>query len=229
MSMSKIASNILCLVKDLQVKRGKQLILKSINLELTRGEPFAIMGESGSGKTTLLGAMAGLFPVQKGSILYQGAEVQSLSFSDRASLFGFVFQDYQLFPHLSVLDNLLIAPRVRQLPINKEEALELLDGLSILSLAARYPHEISGGQKQRVAIARSLILKPQILFLDEPSAALDEKTTQQLAELLSILNKKIQIVAVTHDQAFLLMCCPRGLAMRSGVVAAIGPLATLVK
>jgi len=222
-------NNTLCLVQNLKVIRKGRIILDSISLELTRGEPFAIVGESGSGKTTLLSAMAGLFSVDEGTVFYQGKEVQSLTFSERASFFGLVFQDYQLFPHLSVLENLLIAPRVRMLSITRDNALELLESLGILDLADRYPKEISGGQKQRVAIARSLILKPQILFLDEPSAALDEKTTKQLASLLLSLNKKIQIIAISHDLNFLRSCCSRGILLHEGKVKASGSLDSVLQ
>jgi ABC-type sulfate/molybdate transport systems ATPase subunit len=218
----------LCSVKNLEIWRGTNKVIDSIDLQIVRGEPFAIVGESGSGKTTLLNAMTGLLPHYQGTVFYQQHEVSSLSFSDRASYFGLVFQDYQLFPHLSVLDNIMLAPQVRDLPITKESALDLLDNLGIKDLQSRYPHQISGGQKQRVAIARSLILSPQILFLDEPSAALDEKTTEQLAKLLLKLNEKIQIVIVSHDQLFLRLCCSEGMHMHSGKITATGPLKNIL-
>lgn len=214
----------LCTVKNLEIWKAHNKVIDSIDLQIVRGDPFAIVGESGSGKTTLLTAMTGLLPNYQGTVFYQQTEVRSLSFSERASLFGLVFQDYQLFPHLSVLDNIMLAPKVRNLPITKESAIDLLDNLGIKDLQSRFPHQISGGQKQRVAIARSLILAPQILFLDEPSAALDEKTTEQLARLLVKLNERIQIVIVSHDQLFLRSCCSEGIHMQAGKITATGPL-----
>lgn len=214
----------LCSVKNLEIWRGHNKIIDSIDLEFSRGEPFAIVGESGSGKTTLLSAMTGLLQNYKGTIFYQQHEVRSMSFSERASRYGLVFQDYQLFPHLSILENILLAPQVRGLPINRENAIKLLVDLGIEDLQLRFPHQISGGQKQRVAIARSLILSPQILFLDEPSAALDEKTTIKLANLLTKLNEKIQIVIVSHDKLFLRSCCDKGIQLKAGKIAATGPL-----
>lgn len=218
----------LCSVKNLEIWRGHNKVINSIDLQIVRGDPFAIVGESGSGKTTLLNAMTGLLPNFQGTVFYHEHEVRSLSFSERASLFGLVFQDYQLFPHLSVLDNIMLAPNVRDLPITRESAIDLLDNLGIKDLHMRFPHQISGGQKQRVAIARSLILSPQILFLDEPSAALDEKTTEQLAKLLLKLNEKIQIVIVSHDQLFLRLCCSEGIQMQSGKITATGPLKNIL-
>lgn len=218
----------LCSVKNLEIWRGHNKVIDSIDLQIVRGAPLAIVGESGSGKTTLLNAMTGLLPNYQGTVFYQEHEVRSLSFSERASLFGLVFQDYQLFPHLSVLDNIMLAPHVRDLPITKESAIDLLDNLGIKDLKSRLPHQISGGQKQRVAIARSLILSPQILFLDEPSAALDEKTTEQLAQLLLKLNEKIQIVIVSHDQLFLRSCCSEGMHMQAGKITSTGPLTNIL-
>jgi ABC-type sulfate/molybdate transport systems ATPase subunit len=217
----------ICSVRNLQVVRSGRLVLDNLSLELTRGEPFAIVGRSGSGKTTLLAAMTGLLKPDSGSVLFGSREVGELSFAERASRFGLVFQDYQLFPHLSVIENLLLAPRVRGLPHGREKALALLEDLGVASLAERIPGQMSGGQKQRVAIARSLLLEPQVLFLDEPSAALDEKTTFELADLLSSLNHKSQIVAVSHDRPFLSRFVKRGIRLEGGGIAASGALTDL--
>lgn len=103
----------------------------------------------------------------------------------------------------------------------------LLDALGIAGLAERMPHELSGGQKQRVAIARSLILEPGILFLDEPSAALDEKTSLDLAELLKELNHRVQIIVVSHDRLFVEACCDRGIRMQNGRISPVLPIAQL--
>jgi len=216
-----------CLVRGLKVSRARQTILHSLDLDIARGPPFAIVGESGSGKTTLLSALTGLLSYDSGSIYYGPAELASLNVRDRSLTFGLVFQDYQLFPHLTCLDNLLLAPRLRKLPIDEGKAKSLLEDLGVGSLALRFPQQLSGGQKQRVAIARSLLLEPAILFLDEPSAALDEKTTLELAELLSTLNKISQIVVVSHDRPFLSHFTSRGIRLENGKVAAEGSLGVL--
>lgn len=218
----------LCQVKNLEVKRKNNKVIDSLSFDLFRGSPFAVVGESGSGKTTLLAAMTGLISNVKGSILYNQIEVQAMNVTDKAACFGLVFQDYQLFPHLSVIDNILIAPRARNIAINISDAIELLSSLGIEDLKNRFPHELSGGQKQRVAIARSIILKPKILFLDEPSAALDEKTSLSLAKLLITLNEKIQVVMVSHDLKFLRTCCDRGLSLDKGKLKAMGDLNSIL-
>ena len=206
----------LCSTHGLQVKRGGREVLRKVDFKLERNGPYAIVGTSGSGKTTLLYALTGLLNPSSGKIRYGDQELADLSRPERASRYGLVFQDYQLFPHLTVIENLLLAPHLRKLPVFKEQACDLLGRLGVSSLAERYPSDLSGGQKQRVAIARSLLLEPQILFLDEPSAALDEKTSLELAELLAGLNEKSQIVAVSHDRPFLAAFCTGGIRMNQG-------------
>lgn len=206
----------LCSTHALQVKRGGRTVLRDVNFKLQRNGPYAIVGTSGSGKTTLLYALTGLLKPSSGKIRYGERELTDLSGPERASRYGLVFQDYQLFPHLTAIDNLLLAPRLRKLPVDRDQACQLLGRLGVQDLADRYPADLSGGQKQRVAIARSLLLEPKILFLDEPSAALDEKTSLELAELLAGLNEKSQIVAVSHDRPFLAAFCTRGIRMNHG-------------
>ncbi|MGE4232661.1 MAG: ABC transporter ATP-binding protein [Bacteriovoracia bacterium] len=221
-------TKLLCHIKDLRVDRGNREVLNSVNLTIERGSPYAIVGESGSGKTTLLLTMTGLIRPTGGAVLYHSKELHSIAVPKRASLFGLVFQDYQLFPHLTALENLMLAPRLRKLAINETQARNLLESLGVGSLADRLPANMSGGQKQRIAIARSLLLKPEVLYLDEPSAALDEKTTLQLADLLTELNKSIQIVAVSHDRPFLSRFAKRGIRMQSGKVVADGLLSEIL-
>lgn len=213
--------------KNLVVRLGDRLVLDSVNLEIERGAPFAIVGESGSGKTTLLSSLCGLRLPDQGSITYGLRPLNEMPSAERASHFGLVFQDYQLFPHLTALDNLLLAPRLRRMPITESTATQLLEELGVGSLHNRFPHQLSGGQKQRIAIARSLILAPSILFLDEPSAALDEKTTHELAALLARLNEKSQIVAVSHDRSFLDHVAGRGIRLEQGKIVAAGSLKVL--
>ena len=206
----------LCSTEALQVKRGGREVLSKVNFSLERGGPFAIVGTSGSGKTTLLYSLTGLLKPSAGKIWYGDQELANLTRPERASRFGLVFQDYQLFSHLTAIENLMLAPRLRKLPVTLDRASELLARLGVNDLAHRYPADLSGGQKQRVAIARSLLLEPEVLFLDEPSAALDEKTSLELADLLAGLNEKSQIVAVSHDRPFLAAFCTRGVRMDCG-------------
>lgn len=213
-------------VEGLTVHRGDARILHEVDLHIAAGPPFAIVGESGSGKTTLLLAMVGLLPKTGGTISLAGRTLEDLSPRARAGVAGMVFQDYQLFPHLTVQQNLTLAPGLHakgQTPAATiaQRASTLLTQLNIDDLASRFPHELSGGQKQRVAIARSLMLDPQILFFDEPSAALDSRTTDELATLLRGINPTTQIVIVSHDWAFIRRCCERGAVMASGAITQV--------
>lgn len=218
------AENLLLRIQNLSVRRGGQRIIADLSLALDRGEPFAILGESGSGKTTLLFAATGLIPVEGGVVEVLGHRVDALEPRERSRLFGLVFQDYQLFPHLTAWENVMLAPRLQKREGAEGLAEDLLRDLRIGELADRRPHELSGGQKQRVAIARSLVLEPSILFFDEPSAALDAKTSEELADLLLQINHRTQVVVVSHDMAFVERCAPRGIRMEKGRIVADGGL-----
>jgi ABC-type sulfate/molybdate transport systems ATPase subunit len=215
-------------VEALSVERGGLPVLRDLRLEIKGGSgPFAIIGESGSGKTTLLYCATGLMEDYHGEISVFGKRVSELRPMERAASVGLVFQDYQLFPHLSVRENIELAPRLSKNSKGRPSAGSLLEALRIGDLADRMPHELSGGQKQRVAIARSMILEPNILFLDEPSAALDERTTLDLAELLKELNHRVQIVVVSHDRLFVEACCDRGIRLNRGVAGPTTPVKNL--
>lgn len=211
-------------ISGLSVDRGGASVLHRLDLEITAGAPFAIVGPSGSGKTTLLFAVAGLFAKSAGHIRIAGSDPTRLTPRERAQLVGIVFQDYQLFPHLSVLENVCLAPRLSAMPGFHDRALLLLQALGIANLASRAPHEISGGQKQRVAIARALALGPRVVLFDEPSAALDPQTTVDLARLLVELSSKTQVIVVSHDVAFIQQCCCRGVRLEAGQLVAQGDL-----
>lgn len=203
-------------IDKVTLHRGGAQVVTGLDFRIPKGKPFAIVGESGSGKTTLLLAIAGLLPVSSGRVLLNGLDLKNLDHQARARKIGLVFQDYQLFPHLNVQENLELAPRLS----DDVEALaripDLLRDLKIETLAQRHPHELSGGQKQRVAITRSLALQPDVLLLDEPSAALDGKTTENLADLILELQERIQVVVVSHDQPFVEKCCRFGVSLSGG-------------
>lgn len=205
-------------VTNLSFFRDQQPILKELNFSLTHGSPFALVGESGSGKTTFLFILASLLHAHAGTVEVNGKILQEMSPRVRAQNLGIVFQDYQLFPHLSVLENLSVAPRLHHFPQIHDQAMGLLDDLGIAELAARFPFELSGGQKQRVAIARSLMLSPKLLLLDEPSSALDMQRSQELAALLLKLSGRTQIFVVSHDLAFIDCFCTRVAKMNDGKI-----------
>lgn len=211
-------------IRDLWVRRGGRRIIEGLSLEIRRGSPFAILGASGSGKTTLLFAAAGLLPIERGSVRVMGEDVGELHPRRRSRLLGIVFQDYQLFSHLTAWENVMLAPSLQRREGAESLARDLMKELRIDGLAGRRPHELSGGQKQRVAIARSLVLEPRILFFDEPSAALDSRTSEELADLLVRINERTQVVVVSHDMAFVESCAPRGIRMEGGRIRAAGAL-----
>lgn len=215
-------------VEALTVYRGRRKVLDDVSLEIPHGEPYAIVGESGSGKTTLLYAIAGLLPIAAGKVEIRGQRVDRLDARARAKLFGLVFQDYQLFPHLSVWQNVTLAPRLHGKGGAEEIGRRLLEELRIDGLVSRYAHELSGGQKQRVAIARSLVLEPSVLFFDEPSAALDAKTSDELALLLREISRRTQVIVVSHDVAFIERGCTRGARVASGRIVRQGALEAIL-
>lgn len=215
-------------VDGLTVYRGRRKILDRVSLEIAHGEPYAIVGESGSGKTTLLYAITGLLPLAEGRVEIRGQRIDRLDARARAKLFGLVFQDYQLFPHLSVWENVILAPKLHGKEGAEAIGHRLLEELRIDNLKARYPHELSGGQRQRVAIARSLVLEPSVLFFDEPSAALDAKTSDELALLLREISLRTQVIVVSHDVAFIERGCARGAKMAAGKIVRRGPLETIL-
>ncbi len=204
-------------------------MLDRLDVDIEKGSPFAIVGRSGSGKTTLLMALAGLWPIDAGSVKVDSTVLSDLSPRDRARQIGIVFQDHQLFPHLTALENVALAPRLAGRAGSDEAARKLLGDLGLDGLAARRPHELSGGQKQRVAIARTLVLEPRVVLFDEPSAALDPKTSRDLAALLVALGDRTQVIVVSHDIAFVGECCDRGIRLEGGTITARGPLSEIVQ
>lgn len=191
-------------IENLAKSFGPRQILKDVNLELDDGQILTIVGPSGAGKTTLLRIIAGLETADQGQMQLD-SERYDLSGEERGAI-GVVFQDYKLFPNMSVLDNITLAP---QLALKEDkataeaEARDLLGKLEMADKSQLYPYQLSGGQKQRVAIARALAMKPKILCYDEPTSALDPAMRDQVAELiLGFKETGLTQLIITHDMDF---------------------------
>ena len=184
---------------------GDKKILSNFNVTIREKEILAIVGPSGGGKTTLLRMLAGLETIDSGEIYYNGNLVP-LDELEKRPLLGFVFQDFQLFPHLSVLDNLTLSP-VKMMGMAKDEAEEkarkLLLRLGLAEHADVYPYSLSGGQKQRVALARAMMIDPEIIGYDEPTSALDPALRLEVEKLI-LQNRELGMtqIVVTHDLQF---------------------------
>jgi putative ABC transport system ATP-binding protein len=189
-------------------KRGSEVIraLDGVTLDIGKGEFVAVVGRSGSGKTTMLDLIGLLLRPTSGRLLIDDVDTAKLSDSDRAHMralkVGFVFQEYNLLPGLNVLENVMLPLRyVKNTGGGRAHALELLERVDLTDRVRHRPSELSGGQQQRVAIARSMINRPSLILLDEPTGAVDTETAEQLMALLKRLNKEdeVTIIVVTHD------------------------------
>ena len=182
-------------------------VLKGINLDIERGEFVSIMGASGSGKSTLLNILGILDNYDTGTYHLAGKLIKDLSESQAAEyrnrMIGFIFQSFNLIGFKTAVENVELPLFYQGVPRRKrhEMAMEYLEKLGLTQWATHFPNEMSGGQRQRVAIARALITKPEIILADEPTGALDSKTSVEVMELLKKLNKEegITIIVVTHE------------------------------
>jgi putative spermidine/putrescine transport system ATP-binding protein len=199
---------------------GAVRALDDVSLSIAPGEFFALLGPSGSGKTTCLRLIAGFDRPTHGKILLDGEDVTAIPPFDRSV--NTVFQDYALFPHMNVAENVAYGPRVRGVaePERKRLALEVLELVRLAKLADRSPAQLSGGQKQRVALARALINRPKVLLLDEPLGALDLRLREEMQIELKAIQQKVGItfVYVTHDQGEALSMADRVAVFRDGRV-----------
>ncbi len=213
---------------------GDLVVLKDINLKVKKGEVICIIGPSGAGKSTYLRSLNQLEKITSGKIFVRGdlflhrendKTVEKLAKEERQKLLlemGMVFQRFNLFPHLTVLDNIMLAPlQVRQ--ENKEEArktaLELLKMVGLEEKANEYPNKLSGGQQQRVAIARALAMKPEIMLFDEPTSALDPELVGGVLQVMKDLAKQgMTMLVVTHEMGFAKEVADRVIFMADGVI-----------
>ncbi|WP_159722764.1 amino acid ABC transporter ATP-binding protein [Enterococcus sp. CSURQ0835] len=193
-------------LKNVNKSFGTKKVIDNLNLVIPDGEILAIVGPSGGGKTTLLRTLAGLEKADSGEFLLDGQPFDPTSTKEQEQVVGVVFQDFQLFPHLSVRDNITIAPCLvlkesKDVYNQKAERLAKLLGLS--ELLENYPYQLSGGQKQRLAIARAMAMDPKVLAYDEPTSALDPELRQQVEKLILDLKKDgVTQIVVTHDLTF---------------------------
>lgn len=204
---------------------GKNLILKDINFSINQGEVVVIVGSSGCGKSTFLRCLNMLEPIDAGSLYLDGKrmEKQGKQIPLYRQKIGMVFQSYELFPHLSVMDNLLLAPmkvQKRKKEEVREAAEKLLLRVGLLEKKNSYPRQLSGGQKQRVAIVRALLMQPEILLLDEITAALDPDMVREVLQVVMELAKAgMTMVIVTHEMEFAKAAADRVLFMENGQIA----------
>lgn len=232
-------------IKDLYKSFGRTDVLKGVSFSMKEGEVLSILGSSGSGKTTLLRCVNFLERADKGQILLDGellfdaAEEKTAKPKEirkKQLNFGFVFQDFNLFPQYSVIDNVMLAPKLlakdsADFKANKNKIYEeirrnaekILDRVGLSDKLDNYPSELSGGQKQRVSIARALALKPRILFFDEPTSALDPELTGEILKVIrSLASQNITMVIVTHEIDFAYSVSDKILFMADGVVVESG-------
>ena len=203
-------NDIIISAKGVKVNFGDFWALKGIDMEIKRGEIIVILGPSGSGKSTFIRTLNRLQPHSAGEIKVEGMEIsEKTSVGDlkriRADI-GFVFQQFNLFPHLTIMENITLAPmKVNNISKSdaEEKAMELLGRVGIPEQAYKYPSGLSGGQQQRVAIARALAMDPKIMLFDEPTSALDPEMIKEVLEVMKDLARRdITMIVVTHEMGF---------------------------
>ena len=208
---------------------GSNMVLRGVSLDVDPGEVIAIIGKSGSGKSTLLRCINGLETIDEGSIMVAGAQFlpDAIHLRNLRQKVGMIFQSFNLFPHLSVGKNVMLAPRVVK-KVTEEEAGQLarkyLDRVGLLHKFDALPDELSGGQQQRVAIARALAMQPQALLCDEITSALDPELVNEVLAVVGELAKEgMTLLMVTHEMRFAREVCDRVVFMHQGKVHEIGP------
>ena len=225
----KQLDKVVLLAKDVVKNYGELEVLKGINLDIHQGEVVVIIGASGCGKSTFLRCLNGLEDIQAGDIVLDN----EIKFSDTKKnmtkirqKIGMVFQSYELFPHLTILDNILLAPlkvQKRNKTEVKEQALKLLERVNLLDKQNSYPRQLSGGQKQRVAIVRALCMNPEIMLFDEVTAALDPEMVREVLDvMLELAREGMTMVIVTHEMQFARAVADRVIFMDNGNIAEQG-------
>ena len=215
-------------IKNLHKYFGKNEVLKGLDIEIQKGEVVVMIGPSGSGKSTFLRTMNLLEAPTKGEVFFEGINISDKSvdiFKHREKM-GMVFQQFNLFPNMTVLANLVLAP-VKTKRLNKEEAkasaLKMLERVGLSDKADAYPQSLSGGQQQRVAIARALVMTPDVMLFDEPTSALDPEMVGEVLDVIKELAQEgMTMVIVTHEMGFAKEVADRVLFMADGVIVEEG-------
>ena len=211
-------------IRHLRKAYGDHVVLKDFNLQVRKGEVVVIIGPSGCGKSTLLRCVNGLEDIQGGQVLLGGQPVSraAKNIAQMRQRIGMVFQSYELFPHKTVLENILLAPRkvLRRSRAEAEgEALALLERVGLRDRKDDYPRQLSGGQKQRIAIVRALCMHPEILLLDEITAALDPEMVREVLEVvLDLARRGSTMLIVTHEMSFARAIANRILFLEDGAI-----------
>ena len=211
-------------IRNMAKQYGNGDGVANVNLKIYEGEIVTLLGPSGCGKTTILRTIGGFLDVTSGDILIDGQSVVGMPPEKRPT--AMVFQSYNLWPHMTIFENLAFGMELRKIPKAqmKQEIAEMLEMVGMSGCEKKYPGQLSGGQQQRIAIARSLLLKPKLLLLDEPFSALDAKIRQQMREELKKIQHKlgITVVFVTHDQEEAMALSHRIVVMNKGKIEQVG-------
>ena len=211
-------------VKNLKISFGKLHVLKDVSIKINKGEKIVIIGPSGSGKSTFLRCLNRLETPDGGQILFEGNDLtdSKTNLDLCRQKMGMVFQHFNLFPHLTVLQNITLAPVTLKLKTQEEaekEAMELLERIGLPDKANVYPSTLSGGQKQRIAIVRSLAMHPDVMLFDEPTSALDPEMVGEVLEVMKDLAREgMTMVVVTHEMGFAREVADRVLFMNEGYI-----------
>ena len=218
-------------VKNLKKQYGDNIILKDINLYINRGEVVSLIGPSGSGKSTILRCIVDLESITSGEILIEGNNLADKNVDKKIKKemllkTGMVFQTFNLFPHLSVRNNIVKTLKlVKKIDTSEAETIakKMLDLVGLSDKMNSFPNELSGGQKQRVAIARALALQPDILLFDEPTSALDPELVKEVLDIIRKLKEqKITMLIVSHEMNFVREISDRVVVMEKGKILETG-------
>lgn len=228
---SKTYESPLVALRNVHLAFGETQVLNGIDLEVRRGQAISVIGPSGSGKSTILRCINGLLTPQRGDVIVGGTSVRALTteaqLTELRKRVGFVFQQYNLFPHLTVLDNLVIGPiRIlgRDRDASHSDALALLKRVGLAQKIDAYPGQLSGGQQQRVAIARAMVMRPELLLFDEVTSALDPETVGEvLGVIRDLVYDGMSCVLVTHEMRFAEEISDHVYFTEAGVIVEHGP------
>jgi len=214
-------------LKEVSKSYGGKTVLQGVSLEIAKSEVVVIVGPSGSGKSTLLRCINALEKPEEGEVWLSGHDMEKANLNRIRAEAGMVFQQFNLFPHMNVLDNLSLGPKVvKKMPPKKAEALarDLLKKVGLDDKVNAYPHQLSGGQQQRVAIARALAMEPKVMLFDEPTSALDpELIGEVLAVMQQLAEEGMTMVVVTHEMGFARKVADRVIFMDEGQIEFQGP------